>query len=373
MNPQQKVVSADSHIFEPGDLWEQRIEKPFRDRAPRMIRNHEGKEGTFLVAEGLAPYSIGVIAALNKKPEELAEFNKASVDQLRVGGWDPAERLKDQETDGLSAEVIYATYAMFLFALSDGDLQEACFRTYNDWLAEYCGYAPDRLAGLGLVSVYNVDQAIAELQRCAKLGMKGAMISVVPAKGYELSDRQFDPFWSAAEDLGLPISLHILTSSRLGTPRFERAKFGAGFYMTIPHEIQLALTDIICHGVLERHPQMKLVLAEGDIGWIGHFLERIDRAYHRFSHQNKMFLEMLPSEYFRRQVYATFIHDRVGVASREFIGVDNIMWSSDYPHTDSTWPHSRKVIEEEFVGVPDAEMEKILVSNAVNLYGLNGA
>jgi len=367
----QKVISADSHVFEPATLWEERLDKSLRDRAPRIVVNYGGQEGSFFVAEGITPYRISKIAALAIKPEDLPAFNNAGVRDLRRGGWDPVERLKDQDTDGLSAEVIYATYAMYLFGLSDPELQEACFRVYNDWLAEYCNHAPHRLIGLALISLVNVDNAVAELERCAKLGLKGAMISVVQPEGVELSHSRFDPFWSTAAELGLPISMHILSTSRKGMKRFDSNEFGAGFYMAIPHEMQLTLADIIVRGVLERHPRLKLVLAEGDIGWIPHFLERLDRAHTRYTHLNKIYLDMAPSAYFRRQVYATYINERIGVVNREFIGVDNLMWSSDYPHTDSTWPESRKVIAQDFAGVPAEHVDKMAHQNVARLYNLN--
>lgn len=367
-----KVVSADSHVLEPPDLWVSRIEKSYREQAPRFIANHGGEQGTFLVAEGIAPKRIASIAAVNMKQEDLPSFNNAGHADMRAGGWDPAERLKDQDIDGVAAEVIYATYAMYLFGITDARFLEACFRAYNDWLAEFCGHAPKRIVGLGLISLYNVDWAVGELQRCAKLGLKGAMVPCVPPEGTELSDPLYDPFWSAAEDLGLPISLHILTSNRatLQTPRFGYADFGAGVYIQTPQELQLTLADLICRGVLERHPGLRLVSAEADTGWLAHFLVRLDRGQKRYAHLNNLHLKLNPSEYFRRQIYATFIKDPVGVATREFVGVDNLMWSSDYPHTDSSWPHSHDVIESDFQGVPAGDREKMTLSNVVKLYDL---
>lgn len=370
-----KIISADSHVLEPPELWVSRISKEFRDKAPRFVVNHNGEQGTFLVAEGIAPKRIASIAAVNMKQEDLPSFNNAGHADFRPGGWDPAERLKDQDEDGVLAEVVYATYAMYLFAITDARFLEACFKAYNDWLAEFCGHAPKRIVGLGLISIYNVDWAVGELQRCAKLGLKGAMIPCVPPDGTELSDAVYDPFWSAAEDLGLPISLHILTSNRanLATPRFGYGDFGAGVYVATPHELQLSLADLICRGVLERHPKLRLVSAEADTGWLAHFLVRLDRGQKRYAHLNNLPLKMTPSEYFKKQVYATFINDPIGVATREFVGAENLMWSSDYPHTDSSWPHSRDVIAKDFQGVPDEDREKMTFGNVVNLYGLDVA
>lgn len=367
-----KVVSADSHVLEPPDLWTTRMDRKYRDKAPRFIPNHDGQEGTFLVAEGISPKRIASIAAVNMKQEDLPSFNNAGHADMRAGGWDPAERLKDQDVDGVAAEIIYATYAMYLFGITDAPFLEACFRAYNDWLAEFCSHAPKRIAGLGLISLYNVDWAVGELKRCAKLDLRGAMVPCVPPEGTELSDAVYDPFWSAAEDLNLPISLHILTSNRatLGTPRFGYGDFGAGVYIATPQELQLTLADLICRGVLERHPGLRLVSAEADTGWLAHFLVRLDRGQKRYAHLNNLHLKLKPSEYFRRQIYATFINDPVGVATREFVGVENLMWSSDYPHTDSSWPRSQEVIERDFKGVSEEDRRKMTAGNVIGLYGM---
>jgi predicted TIM-barrel fold metal-dependent hydrolase len=364
----QIVISADSHVFEPPTLWIEGLDKQFRDRAPEFVDGHDGKEGTYLRAEGIRPYRIGGISALNVKPEDLPDFNRAGWLDLRSGGWDPAERIKDQDIDGVSAEIVYSTFAMYLFAMPDQALQHACFQAYNTWLADYCSYAPSRIMGLAMISLGDLDAATAELERCANLGLKGAMVTLSLPNGEELSNLRFDRFWAAAAAHRMPISFHILTGSRKSTPRFTSDVFGAGFYMAIPHEMQLTLTDIIVRGVLQRHPELKLVLAEGDIGWLGHFLERLDRAHKRYTHLNQIYLDLTPSEYFRRQVYATFINDRAGVVSRDLIGVENLMWSSDYPHTDSCWPESRKVIAHDFAGVPAEHVDLMVSKNVARLY-----
>ncbi|HIM69966.1 MAG TPA: amidohydrolase [Gammaproteobacteria bacterium] len=365
-----KIISADSHVFEPADLWHDRLDARFKDRAPRFIPNYQGQPGTYFVAEGVKPYRISKIAALAVKPEDLPKFDDASVNDLQMGGWDPAARLRDQEKDGLCAEVIYATYSMILFGMQDTELQEACFRAYNDWLSEFCSHEPTRLIGLAQISIKNVDNAIKEMERCATLGLRGAMITAVPEEGIELSDARFTPLWRTAEELNFPISLHILTGSRTSYRRFDSSVFGTGFYMAIPHELQLTMTDLVVRGVLERHPKLNFVLAEADIGWIPHFLERLDKGYLRYSHLNQIFLEKKPSQYFQSQVYSTFISDRVGVLTRDMAGIDTLMWSSDYPHTDSTWPNSRSVIDQNFQGVPNSDLLKMINGNVSRLYNI---
>ena len=365
------IISADSHVFEPVNLWETRMDRKFRERGPKFVSDYQGKPGTWFVCEGINPRAIASIAAVGIAKEDLVKFKDVHHKDLRPGGYDPVERLKDQDIDGVSGEVLYATYAMQLYVMQDAELQEAAFNAYNAWLAEMCSQAPDRLVGLALISVYNVDHAVKELQRWAKRGLRGAMIAAVPPQGTEYSDALYDPFWSAAEEIGVPISIHTLTSNRKPNPRFNREVKGAAGYPENPMEVMLTLGEILTSPLLDRHPRVKLVLAEADTGWLPWLLARVDRGHERYARQNGIHTELKPSEYFHRNFSAAFIMDRVGVFTREFTGVDNLMWSSDYPHTDSTWPRSRESIEHDFAGVPDADRVKMTCTNAARLYGFD--
>jgi predicted TIM-barrel fold metal-dependent hydrolase len=260
---------------------------------------------------------------------------------------------------------------MQLYVMPDAELQEAAFNAYNEWLLEMCSQAPNRLVGLALISMYNVDHAVKELQRWTKRGLRGAMIANVPPEGTEYSDALYDPFWAAAEDIGVPISIHTLTSNRKTNYRFARELRGAARYPENPMEVMLTLGEILTSPLLDRHPRLRLVLAEADIGWLPWLLNRVDRGHERYARQNGIHTELKPSEYFRRNVSASFIVDRVGVFTREFTGVENLMWSSDYPHTDSTWPRSLESIEHDFVGVSQADRIKMTCTNAASLYGFN--
>jgi predicted TIM-barrel fold metal-dependent hydrolase len=363
------IISADSHVFEPVNLWETRMDRKFRERGPRFVSDYQGKSGTWFVCEGISPRAIDSIAATGIPKEDLVKFKGVHHKDLRPGGYDPVERLKDQDIDGVSGEVLYATYAMQLYVMPDAELQEAAFNAYNEWLVEMCGQAPDRLVGLALISVYNVDHAVKELQRWTKRGLRGAMIAAVPPEGTEYSEPLYEPFWAVAEEIGVPISIHTLTSNRKSNFRFTREKRGAARYPENPMEVMLTLGEIITSPLLDRHPRLKLVLAEADTGWLPWLLARLDRGHERYGGQNNIRLELKPSEYFHRNVSASFIMDRVGVFTREFMGVENLMWSSDYPHTDSTWPKSRESIEHDFAGVSAADRTKMTCTNAAKLYG----
>ena len=162
-----------------------------------------------------------------------------------------------------------------------------------------------------------------------------------------------------------------LTSNRAVVHRFPRDKRGAASYPENPLEVMLTLGEILTSTLFDRHPKLKLVLAEADTGWLPWLLERVDRGQERYGGQNGIHLKLKPSEYFHRNVMAAFIKDRVGVYTREFTGVDNLMWSSDYPHTDTTWPKSRESIAHDFAGVSESDMRKMTCTNAAKLYGFN--
>src|SRR5204863_6526742 len=183
-----KIFSADSHVSEPGDLWVERIDAEYRFRAPRLeARERNGKVEDLWIYEGWPPHPVGVgLGAADRNGPGASTFRAEGkgYGNALSGGWDPAERLNDQDVDGVEGEVLYTTLGFRLFWMADEGLQRACFRVYNDWLAEYCAYAPNRLVGLALISLYDVDEAIQELRRAARLGHRGAMIFLSPPSGY---------------------------------------------------------------------------------------------------------------------------------------------------------------------------------------------
>ena len=364
------IISADSHMLEPADLWVERLPAQFRDNAPRVYYDEARQEWVF-GCEGIPATPAAALFAAGKSDQELPEALKAGMGEARAGGWDPAERLKDMAIDGVAADVLYTSLAFNLFWLTDAAFQEACFRVYNDWLAEFCRYDPDRFVGLGLISLYDIDHGVAELERIKKLGLRGAMIWASPPEEMSFYGRYHDPFWAAAQDLDMAISLHILTGfgpeSRAFGGQMNRLLLGT----SIQNEIVRSMSQIIFGATLERFPRLKIVSAENGIGWIPNFLYRADRAWKRNRYVEPNDLTMLPSEYFRRNVWATFIDDPVGLKNVDLIGADNIMWSSDYPHGASTWPHSLEVIERDFVGVSEEDKVKICRDNAAKLYGFD--
>ena len=369
----QGMISADSHVIEPRNLWVERVDKAFRDRAPRVMRDANGLKGEWFICPGLEPRPASLAFAAGKDPSEYNEFQKAvNYDDALPGGWEAAPRLKDMALDGVEAEVIYTTLGFRLFGLLDEPFQRELFRVYNNWLAELCNYDRKHLLGLALIPLLDVEAGIKELRRCAALGLRGALIMCSPPEGQSYVDRIFDPFWAEAQALRMPLSLH------LGTGHGRESRYDADLFlraMTIPHEVQRTFATLLFGGVLERFPELILVSAENDIGWIAHFLARADLTFHKLgslklSTSSGTTLNMLPSEYFRRQVYATFIDDEVGVRNCDLFGEDNYMWSSDYPHLMATWPRSREAVARNFRGISDEVKWKIVRDNAARVYGI---
>jgi predicted TIM-barrel fold metal-dependent hydrolase len=329
------LISADSHVMEPGDLWTSRLPKGLRDQAPT--------------------------------------FPSGASDQSKPGGWDPTERLKEMAVDGVSLEVLYATRGMTLFRIEDVTLQEACVRAFNDWLIEYCAVSPSRLFGVGLISLYNVDNAVAELERCRNAGLRGAMIWQNPPEDLPFSSDHYERFWAAAQDLQMPVSLHILTGH--GYMQKAHLRQGTEHYRSSVNikitEIMNSLFDLVFYQALDRFPRLKIVLVENEIGWIPFALQQW--GYYLGRHREREsgpVPDKLPSEYLASQIYASFFNDEIGTRYLSSWGEDACMWSNDYPHANSTWPNSRKVIAEHLGHLTPETRTKVLSTNVSRLYNI---
>jgi len=335
------IISADSHVTEPADLWCERLDRSLRGRAPRVVRDYATDRYLF-VAPGVRPFAIATGFGAGKQGHDLKRHIHRGYEAARPGGWDPAARIADQDADGVSCEVLYPTHGMRLFALPDAELQRACFRAYNDWIVELASYDRARLIALGAISLYDVGSAVAELERVGRLGAAGVLIAGSPPLGQPTyGSRAYDPFWAAAEALRLPVSLHCITS---GSARQTVSTSPYVQYLDVIYDVQRSLAELVCGGVLERFPALAVVSAENDCGWFPHFLHRLDHAHERFCKHSAEPLAFPPSVYVRRQVYATFQDDPTGPLTWRQFGEDNYLWASDYPHVDSTWPDSRDTI-----------------------------
>lgn len=337
------LISADSHIIEEPDFLTTALPAEFRERAP--VWPPRGVGGHF---------------------------------QAHPGGFDPKARIGEMAQDGVSAEVLYPSLTMDLYGMTDVALQAACFRAYNDWIIEYCSAAPDRLFGIPMISTYNIDHAIEELERCRKAGLIGALVWQAPPEELAFSTDHYERFWAAAQELDAPINLHILTGAPYqirqtgppGEPAPRRQAYQAArgaVNQKLLHASN-AVSDLILTGVLERYPRLKFVLVENEASWIPFYLAQYDKYWSRGTMQSP--IKMLPSEYFQRQFYATFFNDPPSAWLFPHWGQDNCMWSNDYPHPNSTWPNSRDVIARDLGHLPPEVREKLIRGNVTRLYNL---
>jgi len=281
------------------------------------------------------------------------------------------------DLDGVAGDVLYTTLGFRMFWIKDAGFQRACFQVYNDWLAEFCRYSPRRLKGLALISLYDPQKGAQDLAECAKRGLGGAIIWASPPEELPFHSQTYDPFWAAAQELKMPLSLHEFAGFQWVDWDSDQKKRTVAQAIN-SHEVEKTFATLILSGVLERFPGLKIVSAELNCGWLPFFLFRIDE---RFSATGIRFrgtpfptkLTMKPSDYFRRQLYATFIDDGFGIAHRHDIGVDNLLWSSDFPHSATFWPKSGEKIAADFSNVGDADRQKILWDNTSKLYGFDAA
>jgi predicted TIM-barrel fold metal-dependent hydrolase len=361
-NRPYRLISADSHVNEPGDLWTTRVPENLRERAPRIERFSEGDAW---VIEGVRdPINFGLNACAGLAPADMHAWSR--FEDMRAGGYDPAARIAEMDTDGVDAEVLYPTprLAQGIAANRDVDLHLACVRAYNDWLSEYVAHAPDRFGGLLLVPNRGVDAAVAEFDRVwGRPGIRGALLSAYPNGTLDVTAAD-DALWARLVETGAPANVHVSLTQSM--PAAHRSPLpGYGRFFDAPNRV----VQLIFAGVFDRFPGLNLVIAEVDCGWVPYFKEQIDNNYRRLAPVSDFTIRDQPSAYVERHAHFTYITDDVGLAQRRAIGVERILWSSDYPHISSDWPHSWKTIDESFRAVPEAERDAILAGNAQRLYG----
>jgi predicted TIM-barrel fold metal-dependent hydrolase len=381
------MISSDSHIIEPPDLWEKWLAPEYRERAPRLVKDEEGGDA-WLYNDGGAPAPLGLVTVTRSRPREELRWSGARYATINQGNYRGERRVEEMLEDGVVAEVIYSpqrTMRHFMLGTED-DFHLAGIRAYNDWLAkDFCARAPERLIGIAQMPSVGVDAAIGEMRRGKEMGLRGVLLSAWPSANQSLSEAD-DPFFAEAERLGLPVSIHCALSARTKVPmkpktrteeklargeatggRQVSALSGAGLD-TMP----LIVGEVVLTGVLDRFPNLHFVSVEAGIGWVPYYCEQMDDRYDRNKYWAKIKLERQPSAYVRSNWHFTFIIDRYGIQNRHAVGVDNVMWSTDYPHHGCDWPHSRKVVAEMMRDVPAAERRRITYENAARLYDIRG-
>ena len=367
--PEYRIISSDSHVFEPADLWTSRIDAKFRDRAPYLVRESDNDQ--WYVDKGFKVGAMGLLSQAGTRFEAPERITfEGRLEDVRPGGYDPHEHVKDMETDGIHGGLLYPSTGLFLFKVADSQLLSAIFSAYNDWLAEFCAAYPDRLKGIAMVNLDDVHEGISELERTRRLGLAGAMISVYPPPDKQYDRPEYEPFWAAAQDLDMPVSLHTATQ-RPGPlqPSIDATTQTATFRANIDYWVRCSLSNLIYAGVFERYPKLKVVAVEFELAWAPYFLRMLDYVYTERQQQAtyRFKANALPSDFFHSNVYLSFQEDDLGIELRHIIGVHSLMWGSDYPHAESTWPRSQEILEHILRGVSKEEAEQIAGGNAAEL------
>lgn len=384
-----KLISADCHVNEPPAAWEQ-VQREYGDRAPKVVKDPPGvPKGTWLMTEGLPPvgcshYSIGRAVGKERgisevdmaKHAEAIRFNENFRYEDYPGGWDPSARLKDQDQDGVEAEILFASPSRFFYALTDEPFQRAILRSYNAWLHEFCSYNPRRLIGLALLSILDMKHTVEDITEYAKLGFRGVQIPTkIKDSGYY--EPQYEPLWTAAEETGIVINVHTSITQGVARTHFEGPREGdprkqsAGFASKqVP--AQQFLGALIFSGVFDRHPNLKVVCAEFDVGWVANLVQQVDYWFGRKStYDADLNVNRLPpSEYFKRNIFFTYQDDRAGVLTTPVYGADNFMWASDYPHGVTTWPYSQQTVDRNCEGIDPVVKRKLARENVNKLFKL---
>ena len=358
------LVSADSHLSLPPGFF--RTYLPERHRDHQWVQMIEGMQKASLKMAGM-----GLAHMAGRRYEDYKEKD-ISEDEIKPAAFEPRARLEAMDQDGVDAEVLISGGIAPTGEGVDEDFQRSVMQAYNSFISEFCQVDPQRLIGPATIPLQNLDLAIEELERARRLpGIRAILLEGFPQRPYW--DRAYDPIWRIAEENGLPIHLHV-AQPRSATLDMSSLKPGDGtaqaFISLAPIGLMEPLSILLFSGVMHRHPGLRFVFTEAGASWLIYFRGRADVVWtrHRFWTQSE--LTEPPSRYIDRQVMMTFIEDIPAVKLWREVGVGNMMWSTDFPHSDSTWPESRAYVEKVFADMPDAERHAVLAGNAVQLYGL---
>ncbi|MFA1546057.1 amidohydrolase family protein [Actinomadura chokoriensis] len=375
LQPWMKLLSTDDHLIEPPHVWSDRLPAALRDRGPVIVEQARAGGGppseVWRYEDRLYP-TIGLNAVAGKRPEEFG-IDPTRYDEMIPGCYDPRARLADMDIDGVWGALCFPSFPRFAGTVflegEDRELAHLCVLAWNDYiLDEWCATAPDRFIPLIILPLWDVELCVAEIHRCAAKGAKAIAFpeNPVPLGLPSFHTDHWDPVLSAAEETGMPLSMHFGTSGQapITAPEAPMAVMIALFGCNSMY----ATADLLFSPVFHKHPRLKVGLSEGGIGWMPYLLERIDTTWERHRFYQNVNQDVRPSELFAEHFHGCFIDDSFGIQARHAIGIDNITWECDYPHSDSYWPKSRAVAAERLADVPDGEVHKIVELNTRRLY-----
>ena len=369
-----QLISVDDHLVEPPHLWQSRLPARFLEAGPKIVEEEAADGGAPVHVwyyEGRRYPQIGLNAVAGKRPEEFGTEPVRYSDML-PGCYDPEARVIDMDLDGVQAAVCFPSFPKFAGTVflkgEDKELAGLCVRAFNDFmLDEWCAAAPERLVPIVMLPLWDVDACVAELHRTAGRGARTVTFpeNPVPLGLPSFHTDHWEPLFSALEEADIPLSMHFGTSGQAPVTAPE-----APFAVTITLfgcNSMYAAADLLFSPVFHRHPNLKVALAEGGIGWVPYLLERADYVWDRHRFYQNVNQDVKPSDLFRRNIWGCFIDDVHGLTNRYEVGVDRITWECDYPHSDSNWPNSRKRAVEVFADVPDDEVARMVEWNAREL------
>jgi predicted TIM-barrel fold metal-dependent hydrolase len=368
------MISVDDHVVEPPGMFDHHIPARYAGAAPKIVRTDDGSD-VWTFGGSVIP-NIGLNAVAGRPREEYG-IEPTSFEEIRPGTYDIHERVKDMGAGGILASMNFPSFPGFsgrLFAASaDKDLALAVLRAYNDWhIDEWAGTYPGRIIPMALPVLWDAEECAREIRRVARKGCHSLTFTENPATlGYpSFHSDHWDPLWRAVSEENVVVSIHLGSSGQLA---LTAADAPIDVMITLqPMNICQAAADLLWSRVIKNFPDIRFALSEGGTGWIPYFLDRIDRTYdmhHLWTGQD--FGGKLPSEVFREHFLTCFISDPVGVQLRHLIGLDNIAWECDYPHSDSSWPHAPEELADVARDVPDAELNKITYENALRWYSFD--
>ena len=369
------LISVDDHIIEPPNLFDAHLPERYKADAPRIVRRADGADVWRFGEVEVPNVALNAVAG---RPKEEYGVEPQSLDEIRPGCYQVDERIKDMNACGLLASMNFPSFPGFaarLFAVEDEDFGLALVRAYNDWhLDEWCGAHPGRFIPMALPVIWDAEKCAEEVRRVADKGCHSLSFTENPAAlGYpSFHDSYWDPLWTAVCDTSTVLSIHLGSSGQLSFPAPDSPP---DVMITLqPMNIQSAAADLLWSRVLKEFPAIRIALSEGSTGWVPYFLERVDRTYdmhHRWTGQD--FGDRMPSDVFREHFLTCFISDHTGVHLRNQIGIDNISWECDYPHSDSAWPDAPEELAKLMTeaGVTEAEAAKITHENAMRWYSFD--